>query len=70
MNYSERILNKIAYADGEKRVDDNCLKVVDNGIVYRFGIGAAASALNAPKDMQPAQGVVYRILGFGNTDEE
>jgi hypothetical protein len=67
---SERILNKIAYADGEKRVDEDCLTVFDHGTPYRFGIGAAAYALNAPKDMTPVQGVAYSILGFGTKDEE
>lgn len=68
--YNERILNKIAYADGEKRVDENCLTVFDHGTPYRFGIGAAAYALDAPKDMPLVQGVAYRILGFSTKAEE
>ena len=60
----ERILNKVAYADGEKRVDESGLTVFDDGKPYKFDLGAAAYALGVPKDMNPVQGIAYKILGF------
>ena len=69
-NYTERILNKIAYADGEKTVDGTGLTVVDHGKRYKFELEGVADAVEAPKDMGLVQGVAYRLLGFGTEDRK
>jgi hypothetical protein len=70
MTYTEKILNKVAYGDGEKKVDENGLTVFDHGKPYTFNLGAAAYALGAPRDMNPEMGVAYRLVGLGTRDKE
>ncbi len=67
--YEERLLNKVAYGDGERKVDENHLTITDHGIPYKFETGYAAHVLNAPKGMNLVQGIAYRILGF-STEED
>jgi len=67
--YTEKILNKIAYADGGKTVNEEGLTLVDGGKTYKFGLGPVAYALNAPRNMNPVQGIAYRLLGFKAEDD-
>jgi hypothetical protein len=67
--HEERLLNKVAYGDGERKVDENHLTILDHGIPYRFDTGYAAHVLNAPKGMKPELGVAYRILGVSAKEE-
>lgn len=67
--YEEKLLNKVAYGDGEKKIDENHLTILDHGIPYKFDTGYAAHVLNAPKDMNHVQGVAYRILGASAKEE-
>ena len=67
--YEEKLLNKVAYGDGKRKVDDEHLTIFDHGIPYRFDTGYAAHVLNAPRDMPIVQGVAYRILGAHPSDE-
>jgi len=70
ITYEERLLNKVAYGDGERKVDENHLTILDHGIPYKFETGYAAHVLNAPKSMGTVQGVAYRLVGLGARDDE
>ncbi|NIM47165.1 MAG: hypothetical protein GTN40_03340 [Candidatus Aenigmarchaeota archaeon] len=65
MDRTEEILNKLAYADGKKKVDDTGVRVYDNGMRYTFGLGETAYALGVPNNENPVLGVASRVLSFG-----
>ena len=69
MTITEEILNKLAYADGEKAVNDDGLTVYDHGKPYNFGLRDSAYALGVGPNENPVLGVASRVLGFHAEEE-